>query len=144
MKPIDPGQPDINGRYRTLLTLWFAICISLVMFLILIHFSPVTTVENRQLTLVLNSLALVPFALSFLLKQRGLAKSVDAQRLDLVQTAYVLAFALCESSALLGLLNHFANGSKYYYLAFIIGGLGLLSHFPQKRHVVNASSYRQL
>lgn len=144
MKPIDPGPPDIDARYRTLLILWFAICMSVLMFLVLIHFSPVEAAENRQLTLVLNSLALVPVALSFLLKQRGLAKSVDAQRLDLVQTAYVLSFALCESAALLGLLNHFTTGSKYYYLAFVISGLGLLLHFPQKKHVVNASSYRQL
>jgi hypothetical protein len=144
MKPADAGQPDIDARYRTLLILWFAICMSVLMFLALIHFLPVVTVENQKLALVLNSLGVVPVALSFLLKQRALAKSVETQRLDLVQSSYMLSFALCESSALLGVLDHFMTGSKYYYLAFAISGLGILLHFPQKRNLVNASSYRQL
>ena len=144
MKPTDTGQLDIDMRYRTLLILWFAICMSVLMFLAIIHFSPVVAGENRQLTLVLNSLSVVPVALSFLLKQRALAKSVEAQRVDLVHKAYVLSFALCESAALLGLLDHFTTGSKYYYLAFAISGLGMLLHFPQKKHLVNASTYKQL
>ncbi len=144
MKLADADQPDLNARYRTLLILWFAICMSVLLFLVLIYMSPVVAAENRNLTLLLNSVGLVPVALSFLLKQRMLTKSVEMQRLDLVQSAYVLSFALCESSALFGLMNHFLTGTKYYYFAFIIAGLGLLLHFPQKHNLVNASSYKQL
>jgi len=144
MKPIETDQPDIDARYRTLLILWFAICMSVLMFLALTRLAPVAAVGNRNLTLALNSMGLLPVALSFLLKQRALAKSVATQRLDLVQSAYVLSFALCESSALLGLVDHFTTGSRYSYFAFVISGLGLLLHFPQKQNLVNASSYRQL
>ena len=144
MKPSEPDQPDINARYRTILILWFAICMSVLMFLVLIYMSPVAFAENRQLTLVLNSIGLMPVALSFVLKQKLLAKSVETQRLDLVQSAYVLSFALCESSALFGLVDHFTTGSRYYYFAFVIAGLGLLLHFPQKQNLISASSYRQL
>ena len=144
MKPTDTDQPDIDARYRTLLILWFAICMSVLMFLALTRLAPVAAVENRNLTLALNSLGLLPVALSFLIKQRALAKSVATQRLDLVQSAYVLSFALCESSALLGLVDHFTTGSRYSYFAFVIAGIGLLLHFPQKQNLVNASSYRQL
>jgi hypothetical protein len=144
MKPTNSDQPDLEARYRTLLILWFAICMSVLMFLVLTRLSSVGAVENRQLTLALNSLGLLPVALSFLLKQRALAKSVATQRLDLVQSAYVLSFALCESSALLGLVDHFTTGSRYSYFAFVIAGIGLLLHFPQKQNLVNASSYRQL
>lgn len=144
MKPTDTDQPDIDARYRTLLILWFAICMSVLMFLALTRLASVAAVKNRNLTLALNSLGLLPVALSFLLKQKALAKSVATQRLDLVQSAYVLSFALCESSALLGLVDHFTTGSKYSYLAFVIAGIGLLLHFPQKQNLVNASSYRQL
>ena len=144
MKPTDTDQPDIDARYRTLLILWFAICMSVLMFLALTRLASVAAVENRNLTLALNSLGLLPVALSFLLKQRALAKSVATQRLDLVQSAYVLSFALCESSALLGLVDHFTTGSRYSYFAFVIAGIGLLLHFPQKQNLVNASSYRQL
>ena len=144
MKPTETDQADIEARYRTLLILWFAICMSVLMFMVVIYLSPVVVAENRTLTLALNSLGLLPVALSFLLKQRALAKSVATQRLDLVQSAYVLSFALCESSALLGLVDHFTTGSKYSYCAFVIAGIGLLLHFPQKQNLVNASSYRQL
>jgi len=144
MKPIETDQPDIDARYRTLLILWFAICMSVLMFLALTRLAPVAAVGNRNLTLALNSMGLLPVALSFLLKQRALAKSVATQRLDLVQSAYVLSFALCESSALLGLVDHFTTGSRYSYFAFVIAGIGLLLHFPQKQNLVNASSYRQL
>jgi magnesium-transporting ATPase (P-type) len=144
MKPTDTDQPNIDVRYRTLLILWFAICMSVLIFLAVINFTPVRAAANRQLTLALNSLGIVPVALSFLLKQRALAKSVETQRLDLVQSAYVLSFALCESSALLGLVDHFTTGSRYYYFAFVIAGLGLLLHFPQRKNLVNASSFKQL
>ena len=63
---------------------------------------------------------------------------------DLVQSAYVLSFALCETSALFGLADHFTTGSGYHYVAFAIAGLGLLLHFPLRQNLVNASSYRQL
>ena len=139
MNPTDTGQPDIDARYRTLLILWFAICLSVLIFLVLIHFSPGQTAENRQLTLSLNCLGALPVAFSFLLKQRALAKSVEAQRVDLVHNAYVLAFALCEIPALLGLMDYFLTGSKYYYVGFAIAGLGMLLHFPQKRHLLAAS-----
>ena len=144
MKTTDSGQPDIDARYRTLLILWFAICMSALMFLVLSRLTPIAAVENQKLTVLLNSLGAVPVALSFLLKQRALAKSIETQQLDLVQSAYVLSFALCESSALLGLLDHFLTGSRYYYFAFLIAGVGLLLHFPQKQNLVNASSYQQL
>jgi len=144
MKPTETDQPDLDARYRTLLILWFAICMSVLMFMVVIYLSPVVVAENRKLTLALNSLGLLPVALSFLVKQKALAKSVATQRLDLVQSAYVLSFALCESSALLGLVDHFTTGSRYSYFAFVIAGIGLLLHFPQKQNLVNASSFRQL
>lgn len=144
MRPPETDQPDINARYRTLIVLWFAICMPVLIFLAIIYMSHVAVAENRQLTLVLNSLGIMPVALSFLLKQKLLAKSIETQRLDLAQSAYMLSFALCESSALFGLVDHFTTGSKYYYFSFAIAGLGLLLHFPQKQNLVNASSYRQL
>lgn len=144
MKPTDTSQPDINTRYRTLIVLWFAICLPVLFFLATIYMSHVAVAENRQLSLVLNSIGVMPVALSFVLKQKLLAKSIETQRLDLVQKAYVLSFALCESSALFGLTDHSITGSKYYYFSFAIAGLGLLLHFPQRQNLVNASSYKQL
>jgi hypothetical protein len=139
MQPIDSNQPNIEMRYRTLLILWFAICMSVLMFLVLIRFVTVEVSGNQMLSLALNCLGVVPMGISFLLKQRILNQAVEAQRLDLVQVGYVVAYALCEAAALLGLMSHFLFGSSYYYLGFMFAGLGMLLHFPQKRYLLDAS-----
>ncbi len=138
MQP-SPNQPNIASRYRTLMTLWFAMLMSLLMYLLFIRFAPTTANPNQRLTLVLICFGLVPASLSFLLKQTMLARSVEKQKVESVQVAYVVAWALCEVSALLGLVDHFVTGSNYFYLAFVVAGLGLLLHFPQKRHLLAAT-----
>ena len=146
----DSNPPIIEVRYRTLFILWFAICMSVLLFLVLVQFTPVKInvqhstcsdclSSNLRLSLVLNSLAIVPLGISFLIKQRILAQANALQKIDMVQSAYVVAFALCEASALLGLLDHFINGSHLYCVGFIFAGLGMLLHFPRKQHLLDAS-----
>jgi hypothetical protein len=141
-----PNQTPVNldQRYRTLLILWFAICISVFMFLVLILLTPHQPRENQILTLLLNSLGIVPVGLSFLIKQRMLGKAIEAGRFDLLQSGYITAFALCEVAALLALLDAFSTGSKYYFVGFLVAGLGLLLHFPQKRHLADTEGYKKL
>ena len=139
MQPVDPNQPSIALRYRTLLTLWFAMAMSLVIWLVLIHFVKATNPVNLEVGLLLICLSLMPMSLSFLVKQIMLGKAIQQQNLMLVQQAYVVAWALCEASALVGLLVHFVAGSPHYYAAFIVGGSGILLHFPQKKHLLAAS-----
>src|SRR5262249_33112449 len=132
-----PEPVTIDVRFRTLLILWCGISMSVVMFLVLIFLIPTQVNENRMITLVLNTLGLVPVALSFLIKQSMLARAAEQQQIDLVQPAYILAFALCEVAALLGLMDHFLTGSRYFYVGFVIAGLALLLHFPQRKHLLN-------
>jgi hypothetical protein len=139
MRPVDPNQPNIEMRHRTILILWFAIIMSVLMFLVLVQFTPISETGDLRLSLILNGVAIVPLGMSFLLKQRLLTQAVTDQRLDLVQVAYVLAFALCEMAALLGLVDHFLSGSRYYYIGFLSAGLGLLLHFPRKQHLLDAA-----
>jgi hypothetical protein len=139
MRPIDPN-PAIEARHRTILILWFAMVMSVTMLLVLMRFLPPTENGDARLGLILNCAGIVPLGLSFLLKQRILEQAVTQQRLDSVQVAYVLAFALCEMAALLGFVDHFVSGSRYYYIGFSFAGLGLLLHFPRKQHLLDASS----
>jgi hypothetical protein len=136
---MDPNQPNIDGRYRTILTLWFAITMSVVIFAVMTIFVPGTAPGNARLSLMLNCGGIVPLALSFLLKSQVLNKAVQQQRIDQVQVAYVLSFALSEMAGLLAVLDHFMNGGAYYYVGFIFAGLGMLSHFPLKKHLLAAS-----
>jgi hypothetical protein len=139
MKPMNPNQPNIEMRYRTILILWFAIVMSVLMFLVLTQLTANRGTGDLKLSLILNSAGIVPLGMSFLLKQRILQQAVAKQRLDLVQVAYVLAFALCEMPAVLGLMDHFLSGSSYYFIGFVFAGLGLMLHFPRKQHLLDAS-----
>ena len=146
----EPDQPNIETRYRTIFTLWFAICMSVLLLLVLVRFTPVKITPQPsacpdclspalRLSLILSCLTMVPIGISFLVKQRILGQAIAKQKIDMVQTAYVASFALCESSALLGLLDHFINSSPLYYVGFILAGLGMLLHFPRKQHLLDAS-----
>jgi len=136
----DPGPVSIEERHRTLLILWFAICMSLtIMYFAFIYLATVTPAPNPKLTLLLNTVGLIPVAASFLIKHSLLEKAIIAQQ---VHSAYVVSFALCEISGLLALLDYRLTGSKYYFVGFTIGGIGLLLHFPRKQHLLDASSPR--
>lgn len=139
MNQNSPKSGTIDQRHRTLLVLWFGISMSLVIYLVFIHVLPVKVVPNQRLTLLLNTLGLIPVAASFLIKRVLLDKAIQTQEVQQVHTAYIIAFALCEIAGLLGFLDSRVTGSSYYYLGFAIGGLGLLLHFPRKQHLLDAS-----
>lgn len=136
---MDPNQTNIETRYRTILILWFAMMMSVVIFAVMTTFVPGTAPANPRLSLILNCGGIVPLALSFVLKSQVLSKAAQQQRIDQVQVGYVLSFALSEMAALLGVLDHFINAGPYYYVGFIFAGLGMLAHFPQKKHLLAAS-----
>ena len=96
-----------------------------------------------MLTIVLLGLGFLGLALSFIIKKFFLAKSVAQQDLKLVQQAYIVALALCESAALFGMLIHFAAGSIYSYIGFVFAVVGMLLHFPRKQHLLDAT-FKQL
>jgi glucan phosphoethanolaminetransferase (alkaline phosphatase superfamily) len=139
MQPNDPNQASIDARYRAILILWAAISMSIMSFLFVINLVPAQTAPNSRLSLALNLAGIAPVALSFILKIKLLQQSIEMNRIELVQIAYVLAVALCEMSALLGLMDHFLTGSNYYPVGFAFGLLGILLHFPQKKYLLAAS-----
>lgn len=139
MQPIDQNQPNIDARYRTLLTLWAAMFLSILSFLLFINLSPVKPVENARLSLILNLVGMAPVAMSFLLKIKVLQKSIETRRLELVQTAYVLAFALCEMAAILGLMSRYLTGSKDFYISLGFGLFGIFLHLPRKKYLLAAA-----
>jgi hypothetical protein len=143
MQSTNSNQPSLDMRYRTLLILWCAIWMSVLFFLVLVYLTPAQPKENRSFSLLLNAIGIAPVALSFLFKKKILVKSVESQQPAIVNSAYVLSFALCEVPALFAVMDHFVTGSTYYFAGFAIAGIGLLMHFPQKKHLADAS-YKQL
>jgi hypothetical protein len=54
------------------------------------------------------------------------------RRVDLGTTAYVLAFAMCELTAVLGFLAYIITGLSYALHSFVIAAAGLILHFPAR------------
>ena len=136
---IDPNKIEL--RLRTMRTLWIALLVSIVMyyvFTIVVGRAP-NAPSNDKLFLICGGVGLIAIAFSFLIKSKALANAAAQQKIDLVQPAYILAWALCEVSALLGMLVFFATNNRYYYALFILGALGQLVHFPRREHLLDAS-----
>jgi len=139
MRKADQKPVTVDERFRTLLILWGALCISLFLYLALIHFLPAPSTPNQKLTLLLNAAGLIPVAASLLIKQVLIGKAIEGQRVEQVHSAYIVSWALCEVAGLLGFLDSRLTGSRYYFVAFAVAGLGMLLHFPRKQNLLDAS-----
>lgn len=138
---------DLNKRYLTMIVLWFALLMSVGMYFV---FTQVVTPniskdlnDSSRALLIFTLTALGTFlvVMSFAVKNKLLERSVERQDIDLVQKALVLACAICEASALLGLLEFFIVGNResYWLLALAAGGIAF--HFP-RRSQLEAASYQ--
>ena len=133
---------QIELRVRTLRTLWIAMLLSIGMYYVFTLFKgrPENVEPNNTLFLVLVVIAMVTTLISIPIKNRMLSQAVEHQHVQAVQPGYIVAWALCEVAAILGVIDFFATGDRYYYVLFIIGAFGQLLHFPRREHVVNASA----
>ena len=143
MTPIDQNS-RVEGAHRSLLIVWTGVLMAVAGLLLLTILVPSKAQpDDSVVPIVLIGVGFANVVLSFILKKSILAKSLAQQDLKLVQQAYVVALALCESAALFGVLTHFITGSVYYYAAFALGVIGMLLHFPKKQHLLDAT-FKQL
>ena len=132
---------NVEVRIRSMRVMWIALVLNIVLFYVLTLFAkrPEDVKPNGMLSLILIVIAASATLVSFLVKSNLLTKAIDQRQVPLVQQAYVVAFALTEVGALLGLLDYFMTADRYYYVPFIIAAGGQLLHFPRSEHVVSAS-----
>jgi Na+/citrate or Na+/malate symporter len=140
----DKRPENIDARMRTMRTLWFALLLSVVMYYVfsLVAERPENPTPNNTLSLALMVVAVSMVLVSFLVKNKLLNQAIDLQQTQRVQQAYIVALAICEVPALLGLLDFFITGNRYYYVLMIIAVCGQLLHFPRREHVENAAFKR--
>jgi hypothetical protein len=98
---------------------------------------------NRTLSLAFLIAGASTTLISFVIKSTLLKKATQQQQVPLVQQAYIVAWAITEVAALLGMLDFFVTGNPYYYALFIISALGMLFHFPRRDAVLNAAFKNQ-
>ena len=128
-----------------MLTLWFALLMSIVMYFVFIQLSAPERADpanppNSILIVGITGLGTLLVIISFVVKRKLLDRSVETQDVLLVQRAMILAVALCEVAALLGLLERFLLGNREYYLLFIVAIVGDLFHFPRRSQLEAASN----
>jgi hypothetical protein len=120
--------------------LWFAMMMN-----VLVFFGFTIIIERQQpagdssLTLVFALVALSTTALSFVVRSKLLNSAVKTQQVQGVQVAFIVAWAMCEVSALLGIMDYLTVGGRSYILLFVISELGMILHFPKYDHLAAAS-----
>jgi len=138
---IDPQQVEstVDARYQVFLILWFALLMSVTLFLVLVlvvgsHGTPNPTLSYA----LLAAGAAIVFA-SFVLKQQLMRKAIEKRDVAALQSSHIVALALCESAALFGVLDRFVTASQTSWFLFAIAVLGILLHFPRKDNLRAAS-----
>jgi hypothetical protein len=148
MQPQSPNRNDppenIDVRMRTMRTLWFAMFFSVVMYYGLTLFvgQRENVTPNNTLSLALMIVSLSTILVSFIIKNKLLGRAIEQQQPQRVQQAYIVALALAEVPALLGVLDFFATGDRFYYVLIIMAVAAQLLHFPRREHVEHASYKR--
>ena len=134
-------QENVEVRMRTMRTLWIAMIMSVGAYYVFTIFlgRRVDVEPNSTLFLVFVAIGLSITFISFPIKNKLISQAIEQQHVPLVQQAYILAWAMSEIPALLGLLDFFMTGNRYFYVLFLIAVLAQLLHFPRREHVINAS-----
>lgn len=128
-------EAKVEARFRVFLILWFAILSSVVFLLVLAVAMKTNGEPNPTLSYALLGGGVMLVVVSFLLKQRLARQAIEKSDVASLQSAHIISLALCESSALLGLLDRLVTGSQTSWFAFVIAALGILLHFPRKDHL---------
>ncbi|HEY0384468.1 MAG TPA: hypothetical protein VGC64_00585 [Pyrinomonadaceae bacterium] len=141
--PVDPAK-----LYQILLILWGAIFMSVVLMFLLAFFlvpeKPKAETDNHVLTIVLTAIGTLAAIASIFIRQKLMATAIEQQQAEVVTRAYIIAFALCESAALFGLLIRFSTNDRYYYLLFIVAVIFLVLNMPRRSDAFNALSGKRI
>lgn len=97
-----------------------------------------------DVAMTVTGAAAVAFAVivaSFIARSHFLAKAIELQKVELVQTAMILGSALCEAASLIGVFLAFMADYPYWWVFVAAGALAMLVHMP-RRASIDAATYR--
>ena len=134
-------QENVEVRMRTMRTIWIAMLMSIGFYYAFTFYArrPEDAGLNSTLLLVLVAIALSATFISFPIKNKLINHAIAQQHVPLVQQGYILAWAISEIPALLGLVYFFMTGNRYFNVLFVIAVFAQLLHFPRREHVIHAS-----
>jgi hypothetical protein len=143
METLSPQQVEarVEARHKVFLILWFALFVSVMLLFVLVLVAGSKGTPNPTLSYALLGVGSMTVLVSFLLKQQMVTKAISKNDVAALQSAHIVSLALCESAALLGVMDRFTTGSQTSWLLFAIAAIGILLHFPRKDHI-RAVSYK--
>ena len=135
----DPHK-SVEERLRYLRTYWGYSLFGFLPYYIVTQVigRPEGVEPNNTLFLVFLIISVAGVLISFPLKIWYLNRAGTQQGLERVKTAYIAAYALTDVGGLLGVIDFFITGDRYFYVLFVIAAIGHLFHFPQRQHFLNA------
>ena len=141
-------ETDLDKRYQTLVILWFGLLMSVAMYFLVSLIAPAINDQqgnppNSTLVIALMVVGFLVVIFSFPVKNKLLKRSVEQQDVGLVQKSLVIACAMCEFCAVLGLMERFLIGYRYYYFLFLFSAVGIALHFPRRTQLQNAGYRNQ-
>lgn len=146
MQPLNQkAQTTVQARYPGMVVLWFGQLMSIgalvgfSLFLVPETSGTPGTGPGPLVRVVLTALGTLFVLISIPVKRKLLEQSVEKQRINLVQKAFVIAVALCEVGAIFGVIERFLINHHDYYFLFILAAAGTVFHFPRREHLVAAS-----
>jgi F0F1-type ATP synthase membrane subunit c/vacuolar-type H+-ATPase subunit K len=153
MQPINEQQDTLGQNQQKLIVVWGALMMSQLFLLSMLFFvkndlfqvdldKPLAG-DNPTMILVAAMLSTTTFIISFVLKSQMLKQAIAEQSVAILQSALIIALALCESISLMGVLLAFALHYQYFFLWFALGIFGILLHFPKRKDLIAVSFKNQ-
>lgn len=148
------NKPNIEVIHKTMSMIWLALFSAQVMFIIValvakpelarFDLSRPLLGENPPVIILFAALSLILVAGSFIVKSVFIRRAAAEQQPALVQTAMIVACAMCEAASLFGVVLAFSFTFQYFF-AFIAAGMaGMAFHFPSRTALMNASFGKKL
>ncbi|HEX8888970.1 MAG TPA: hypothetical protein VF779_07325 [Pyrinomonadaceae bacterium] len=131
-------QNEIDAAYRSIRVIWLAILAGVVTLFVITRLVQPVASNAKMIFWMLMALGLFTFGASFIMKQKTLRQAAGKNSLGMVRIAYIIAFAMCEATALFGMVAYFVTGVEYYYVFFVLSGFGIILHKPQRDDLVAA------
>ena len=143
------NQPSHNPEalLRNWQIMWGAMFFSYVTFAAMSWFAgqPQTLTGGPGFVPLFPVLALLgcgTLAASFVVYKKMFGQAVAQQKPTLLQSGYIVAWALCEATCLFGLLGIFMTKALAFYAFFAVAALGMMAHRP-RRDALHATLYKK-
>ena len=142
-------NPNVETQYRTMTVLWLALLNAQLMLPVVLFFAKREIFnfdfakpplgENPAIIIAFAVLGIAAFLSSFVLRKRLVRKAISERKTSLVQTALIIACALCEATTLFGFVSAFAFNYQFFIFWFAFVILGVILHFPKRDDLIAAS-----